>query len=42
MAQHWNGFEHRWGSRLGVTIPVQVAAQPMRVIDGRINNLAGE
>ncbi|MEA3138505.1 MAG: hypothetical protein QOK23_674 [Gammaproteobacteria bacterium] len=40
MAQHWNGFEHRWGSRLAVTIPVQVAAQPMRVIDGRINNLS--
>jgi hypothetical protein len=39
-AKRWNGLEHRWGERLPVTIPVQIAVQPLHGIDGCIDNLS--
>lgn len=40
MAYLWNGIEHRWGERVRVNIPVQVAALTLVGIDGRLKNLS--
>ena len=40
MAQPLNELEHRWGERIRVNIPVQVAAQASGGIDGFLKNVS--
>jgi PilZ domain len=35
-----NGFEHRWGERFPVNIPVRVSAATMTGVDGCMKNLS--
>lgn len=40
MEHSQNGLEHRWGARVGVDLPVRLAASALGEVDGRIENLS--
>jgi PilZ domain len=40
MAHLGNGFEHRWGERFRVNIPVHVSAATLAKVDGCMKNLS--
>ncbi|MDP9082175.1 MAG: PilZ domain-containing protein [Pseudomonadota bacterium] len=40
MTQLQNGLEHRWGERILIDIPVQLSADKVAGIHGRISNLS--
>ena len=40
MAHLGNGFEHRWGERFRVNIPVHVSAAALAKVDGCLKNLS--
>ena len=40
MAHLGNGFEHRWGERFRVNIPVHVSAAALAKVDGCMKNLS--
>jgi len=40
MAHRWHGKESRWGDRVDVNIPIQVAADTLACADGCMKNLS--
>ena len=40
MTHFMNNSEHRWGERVRVNIPVQVASRTLAGIDGRLKNVS--